>query len=71
MIDSVTLHPLIKKFVRLQHNKFYYLRKKPLPKSTVVFDYIIDVFTQETEDEYLIQLKRIGKNTNKSNLRFN
>lgn len=62
IVDSIAIHPLIRKFIRITHNKYYYLRKKPLPQSTIIFDYVIDMFKQDVEEEYLGNLKRLGTN---------
>lgn len=62
IIDSINIHPLIKKLIRIRHNKYYFLRKKPLPQSTIMFEYVVDMFQQDIEEEYIINLKRLGNN---------
>jgi ribosomal protein L19 len=46
ILDSITAFPEIKKLLRITHNKYYYLRKKPMPQSLIEFDYV----TETTED---------------------
>lgn len=48
MIDAIRVLTHIEKLMHLTHSKYYYLRKKPLPASTVNFDYVIDMFAHDS-----------------------
>jgi len=47
VIDRVSIYTDIKKLRRITHNKYYFLRKKPMPQSVINFEYVTDI----TEDE--------------------
>jgi len=46
VIDDVSIYSDIQKLKRIIHNKYYFLRKKPMPQSVITFDYVTDI----TED---------------------
>lgn len=43
-IESIHILRYIEKIIRITHSKYYYLRNKPMPESTVPFDYVIDLY---------------------------
>lgn len=57
------MYSLIEKFTYITHNKYYYLREKPMPLSTIYFDYVTDMFDQDIIEEILgIENKEIEYN---------
>jgi len=46
ILEGIGVFSTIEKLFRITHNKYYYLRKKPMPQSLVTFDYVTD----STED---------------------
>jgi ribosomal protein L19 len=55
VIDDVSIYSDIKKLKRIIHNKYYFLRKKPMPQSVITFDYVTDItadFINKKDDIY-------------------
>jgi ribosomal protein L19 len=46
-IENIFVLPTIEKLVSLTHSKYYYLRKKPMPLSTITFNYVIDMYDHD------------------------
>jgi ribosomal protein L19 len=46
-IENISVYNTIGKLVSSTHSKYYYLRKKPMPLSTIPFDYIIDMYDHD------------------------
>jgi ribosomal protein L19 len=51
IIDEICVYVLIEKLIRITHSKYYYLRKKPAPMSTIFFDYVVDMFEHDIMEE--------------------
>lgn len=50
-IDYISILFYRQKLKYLTHSKYYYLRKKPLPQSKVVFDYVVGMYDHDIVDE--------------------
>lgn len=51
IIDAIIKYDTIEKLVKIIRSKYFYLRKKPMPSSTVFFDYVTDMFDNDVLDE--------------------
>nr|ADZ99047.1 ribosomal protein L19 [Physarum polycephalum] len=70
IIESIHVHSAVEKLFYITHSKYYYLRKKPMPLSTIYFDYVIDMFDHDILHEEDSNIKAIEKKslTSKENL---
>jgi ribosomal protein L19 len=50
MVDAISVLNYIDKLLYYTHSKYYYLRKKPMPLSTIYFDYVIDMYAHDIDD---------------------
>lgn len=67
-IDNISILHFVKKLI-INHSRFFFLRTKSMPKSTVVFDYITDIYDHDCLHEEDLVLKEIEKPMSKmSNL---
>ena len=66
IIETIFVYKLIEKFMYLTHSKYYYLRKKPMPMSTIVFDFVTDMFDQEIIQEEMSEKSLIEKINNEN-----
>jgi ribosomal protein L19 len=62
IIESIAVVPSIQKLIHITHSKYYYLRKKPLPESTIRFNYVVDMFDHDTLYEEDSTIKEVEKN---------
>jgi len=47
IVENINVLHAIRKLIYITHSKYYYLRKKPMPMSTIYFDYVIDMYDHE------------------------
>jgi len=60
VIEDIHVHAVVEKLIYITHSKYYYLRKKPMPLSTITFDYVIDMFDHDIikQDSSSINVKK-------------
>ena len=63
IIEEIYIRHAVEKIVYITHSKYYYLRNKPMPKSTIFFDYIVDMYDHDIiheKDPYILAIENLG-----------
>jgi ribosomal protein L19 len=51
LVEDIDVLYHIQKLLYITHSKYYYLRKKPMPLSTIYFNYVVDMLDHDILDE--------------------
>jgi ribosomal protein L19 len=65
IIENIGVLYDIKKLLHVSHSKYYYLRSKSMPESTIFFDYITDLYDHKViheDDSMLKEVENSGLN---------
>jgi len=62
IVESIRVLPSIEKLIHITHSKYFYLRNKSMPESTIYFDYVIDMYDYEVLHQQDPKIKELEEN---------